>query len=83
MLKEPSGSADVLVVVLGHSEISDINTKNGPNKIKRIKVVDESGKSCEFAAWREFADELDKMKADLDSNCILAICNATFKNSEI
>lgn len=79
---EPNGTADFLVKVISHTPISEINTKNGVSKIKRINVVDKSMKSVEITLWKDTAEMMEARSAELDNNCIIAILGGMYKNHE-
>jgi len=79
---EPNGTADFLVKVISHTPATDINTRIGLSKIKKINVVDKSMKSVEITLWKEQAEAMEARANELDNNCIIAMIGATYKNHE-
>lgn len=76
-INDPNGAIDILVKVISHSPIQEINTKYGTKKIKRLKVADISKTSIELALWSESAEMMEGKSTELDSNCIIALMNAS------
>jgi len=72
----------VLVVVVKNNDAFDINTKNGPTKLKKIQVVDTSGKLCELTVWSNMIDQLEKLGDSLNNNVIIGLQGVSYKNHE-
>ena len=58
---------DCVAVVIETSERSTINTKNGEQNLRRIRLGDKSGYKIEMTLWRAFAD------LDIQTSSILVI----------
>jgi len=72
-LSEPTGIADLLVKVVSHVGMVDMQTRNGPTKIKKIQVVDMSQKGIELTVWGSLAEMMEDKSAELNEQCIIAI----------
>lgn len=65
----------MLVVVLSAADSTDMRTKNGLTRIKRMRVIDQSAKICEFSVWGDMTAEMDSVQEVLNANVILLINN--------
>lgn len=75
-LNDQNGTADLLVVVLSHTETQEISTKNGVTNLKKLQVTDSSMKVVTFTVWGELTEQFASIREELDNKCILLINNA-------
>lgn len=79
-LVEANGTVDMLVKVISHSPTTEISTKVGLKRIKKIQVADISQKSIELTIWSEIADMMEEKSIELDRKCVIALMGATYRN---
>lgn len=61
---------DCVAIVIETSDRTTINTKNGEQNLRRIRLGDKSGYKLEMTLWRAFAD------LDIQANSVLVIKGA-------